>query len=123
MRILITGSRDWEDRDLIATAIAAEVATRQVSWGDVTVVHGGARGADQLAGQIASHWGMREERHCADWTTHGKAAGPIRNARMVALGADVCLAFPKGESRGTRGCMRLAEKAGIRVCNYGDRDE
>ena len=37
---------------------------------------------------------------------------------MVDLGADVCLAFPLGESRGTRDCMRRASEAGIPVIDY-----
>jgi hypothetical protein len=32
---------------------------------------------------------------------------------MVELGADFCIGFPLGESKGTRGCMELARKAGI----------
>jgi hypothetical protein len=39
---------------------------------------------------------------------------------MVSLGADVCLAFPLGASPGTRGCMNIAERAGIHVINKGD---
>jgi hypothetical protein len=42
-------------------------------------------------------------------------AGPRRNARMVEKGADVCLALPYGASYGTKGCARLAKKAGIEV--------
>jgi hypothetical protein len=34
---------------------------------------------------------------------------------MVSLGATLCIAFPLGASEGTRGCMRLAEAAGIPV--------
>ena len=46
--------------------------------------------------------------------------GHVRNHHMVSLGADLCLAFPLGESRGTRGCMAAAHKAGIPVRNHGD---
>lgn len=56
-----------------------------------------------------------EEAHPADWKRHGKAAGMIRNREMVALGADLCIAFPLPQSKGTFGCIREAEKAGIEV--------
>ncbi|BBX09437.1 hypothetical protein MAIC_42400 [Mycolicibacterium aichiense] len=56
---------------------------------------------------------VTEEWHPADWDQYGKAAGHIRNNHMVSLGADLCLPFPLGESRGTRGCMLAAQKAGI----------
>lgn len=55
------------------------------------------------------------ESHPAEWGKYGDAAGPIRNAKMVSLGADVCLAFQKGNSSGTAGCITLADKAGITV--------
>ena len=40
-------------------------------------------------------------------------AGPRRNSRMVARGADRCLAFPGVGSRGTWDCARKAVDAGI----------
>lgn len=89
----------------------------------MTLIHGGARGADTIAGD---EWralvGDRPSIvvYLADWERYGKSAGYRRNAEMVKAGADVCLAFPLGESRGTRMCMRLAEEAGIPVINWGD---
>jgi hypothetical protein len=85
------------------------------------VVHGGARGADALVDEIARNWGWTPEVHPADWDLYGRSAGHRRNAEMVALGADVCLAFPLGVSSGTRGCMRLAASAGIFVANFGEQ--
>lgn len=121
MRILVTGSRDWADRALIRSALLGHVwITRALN---PVLVHGGARGADTLAAQeFAELFGHRGtvEVHEADWDQYGRLAGPFRNRDMVALGADLCLAFPLGESRGTRNCMRLAEEAGIPVLNYGD---
>lgn len=38
---------------------------------------------------------------------------------MVDLGADLCLAFPLPDSRGTKDCMARAKKAGIKVISMG----
>lgn len=117
MRILITGSRSWTDKVAIADAI------RQ-AWIDfgkpyrVTVVHGGARGADYIAGVFAKRMNFDVEVHALDdaaWNKYGKAAGPKRNQEMVDKGADICLAFIKNESKGATGCAAMAEKAGIPV--------
>ncbi len=129
LRILVTGSRDWTDRHLLHAALidAIEVygphlirddgapGDPRIDWELVTLVHGDARGADRIAASLGRALSFQVEPHPADWKTHGKAAGHIRNAEMVALGADVCLAFLLGASRGARGCMDLAEKAGIPV--------
>lgn len=108
-RILVTGSRNWTDAAAIHAALS-----EHASPGD-TLVHGACPdGADPIA---AAYWRSRGpmEPHPAKWRTYGRSAGPIRNAEMVALGADVMLAFPLGESRGTRGCIAMAQDAGITV--------
>ena len=123
-RILITGSRDWRDRYTIYRALNDYVTERGL-WlpadqygntlpsGDVVVVHGGARGADTIAGDWAISSELAPEVHLADWATLGRGAGIIRNKRMVDLGADVCLAFIRARSRGASHCASLAESRGI----------
>ena len=106
-RVLVTGSRDWADRQAIAAALRDWQAPGAV------LVHGGARGADRIAAALWRSWGLRDEPHPADWHRHGRAAGPIRNQQMVAAGADVCLAFIRHASRGATHCAATAEHAGI----------
>ena len=82
----------------------------------VTIVHGAARGADQLAAQAARELGMRVEGHRADWDTHGKAAGAIRNQQMLDSGAQRVIAFvdkPLDQSRGTAEMVARARNAGV----------
>lgn len=117
-RILVTGSRDFDDDELMLKALLWARQTFNPDGLDrITLVHGGARGADLIASDWAPALGFSQEEHPAYWNNHGKAAGHIRNWEMVKAGADICLAFPLGESRGTRGCMKLAEAEGILVVN------
>jgi hypothetical protein len=112
MRILVTGSRDWTDVAVIDDALRE--AVRGVPADEVVIVHGDCpTGADAIVDMLALASGFTVEKYPAQWEVHGKAAGPIRNAKMVEDGADVCLAFPQGVSRGTRGCIELAKVAGI----------
>ena len=116
MRILVTGSRDWEDEGAIQSALEGFYDP----YGTVTVVHGACpRGADNMADYAAQAIpGFMVERHPADWNRHGKSAGFRRNAEMVNLGADVCLAFIKNGSRGATHTANLAERAGIPVRRF-----
>jgi hypothetical protein len=114
-RVLVTGSRDWADHDLVRDALAMA----RYQQDGMVVVHGACpSGADA----IASWWvrrfrflNIREERWPADWARLGRAAGPLRNRAMVEAGADLCLAFIRGGSRGASHCAALAEAAGIPV--------
>lgn len=119
-RILVTGSRDLTDVDLVHDALSE--AFEQAD-DDVTIVHGGARGADRMAGEwvkLMRRYGVREEVHNADWHRYGRGAGPKRNEEMVAAGADVVLAFRKltSENIGTNDCVRRAKLAGLTVIEY-----
>lgn len=87
MKVLITGSRNWTDREVIKYHLADLPA-------DTTVIHGAARGADQLADSVARELGFEVIAVPADWTLHGRAAGPIRNQRMLEHNPDLVIAFP-----------------------------
>lgn len=114
-RVLVTGSRMWTDIPAIWDRLAGFWYGQHK--GPLVVVHGACpRGADQIAGawvQQLRHPDVIEERHPADWNGLGKRAGYARNAHMVGLGADLCLAFVRDGSRGATHCADLAEKAGI----------
>lgn len=109
MRVIVTGSRHWTDGLTIA------VELHRLPPGPVTILHGDARGADEIASRLAESMCMDVKEYAADWTTHGNAAGPIRNQQMVDAGADLCLAFPLPGSKGTWDCVRRCRKAGIPV--------
>ena len=88
------------------------------------IVHGAARGGDQLADAVAAELGwIRDPVACTqqEWARYGRSAGHRRNARMIRRREYVgCVAFPLGLSAGTRGCMVAAADAGIRVWNRGE---
>ena len=108
MRVIVCGSRRWHDRDRITTALADLP-------GESVIVHGNAAGADRIAHQEAQKLGLLVEPHPAEWDVYGKAAGPVRNQKMAALGADLCIAFWDGRSKGTAHMMKEAEARGIPV--------
>lgn len=114
MRLLITGSRDWDDASAISRALFQFWVENQDQW-PITLVHGGAKGADLMAAEIWAKQGpgFHTEEHKADWETYGKSAGYVRNAEMVNAGADYCLAFIKDGSRGATMCATLASNAKI----------
>lgn len=129
MRILVTGSRTWDDRDQIVSALAEFITDKAGiippvdGLEDVTLVHGACpNGADEIANQVGILWerayGLKIERHPANWDAYGRRAGFVRNADMVALGANVCLAFIRDGSRGASMTADLADKAGIPVLRY-----
>jgi hypothetical protein len=84
------------------------------SQGPITcIIHGGARGADHMAGLWARKHDINMKQYPADWDKHGNAAGPIRNAQMLAEGfPDICVAFPGGRSCTTARLIRQ----GAAVC-------
>jgi len=116
VRVLITGSRGWRDETVLWDALTELV--RDMDPSEVTVVHGGAAGVDQLADRGARELGMRRELHMPI-----RGDGPdryrMRNQRMVNAGADLCLAFADRWASGTGMCARMARAAGIRTVDYG----
>lgn len=114
MRVIVTGSRKWRDRNRIANRLADLPP-------DTTIVVGydtqrdKPHGVDRIAYQEAQKLGLLVEAHAADWEAHQKAAGAIRNKHMASLGADRCLAFWDGLSTGTFDMMGHAVKRGIPV--------
>lgn len=109
-RVIVTGGRDYAMVRVVRAVL--DSIHREASIG--TVVTGACpTGADALACDWAMRNGLSVEEFPADWATHGRAAGPVRNARMVRAGADLMVAFPGG--RGTADCVRKAEVAGIQI--------
>lgn len=110
MRIIVCGSRQWHDRKPIIDRLA-----ELPDPASVTIVHGGARGADRIAHQEAQKLGLLTEVHHANWERYGKRAGIIRNYQMAQLGADLCIAFWDRRSSGTEHMINQAKLHGIPV--------
>lgn len=111
MRVLVCGGRDFTDSVFIVNTLFR----LEEEYGDFTeVIHGGARGADTEAGRFAQLRHAKEIVFRASWEKHGKAAGVIRNQRMLDEGKpDLVVAFPGG--RGTADMVRKARAANVPV--------
>lgn len=112
--ILVCGGRDYSD----AAKVAEVLSTVLSRAGSMVVRHGDATGADRLAKKWCEANGVPDDPFqvtMSEWRMHGKSAGPIRNARMIAEPPtpDLVVAFPGGA--GTADCVAQARAAGIPV--------
>lgn len=121
IRILVTGSRDLTDTDLVHDALSE--AFERFDTDDFVVIHGGARGADRMAGEwvaLMRRYGVHEEVYNADWKKYGRSAGPRRNSEMIATKPDLVLAFYRAGAAniGTSDCVAKAGVARVTVIEY-----
>lgn len=117
-RVLICGSRDWTSFEAICNEVFARLEP-----GDI-IIHGGARGADNLAGQAASKFDLDTLVYPAKWEEHGKAAGPIRNSEMISRGHPHevwAFTYDIQNSRGTRDMVTKALAAKLPVFLFNNQ--
>ncbi len=107
-RVLIAGGRDYtnypEAREFIDSCLG-ELKSEHT----IIIVSGCCRGADMLGLRYAAEHGLKTEKFPADWKTHGKSAGPIRNREMAKI-ADIVICFWNGTSRGTKSMIEFARR-------------
>lgn len=121
MIALFCGSRDWAFEGIIGIRLEEVWKTAQKEFhakvpSDLVILHGGAPGADTMAGKLAEERGFTVQVELADWKTHGRAAGPIRNRKMLDRRPDIVYAFLRGDnSRGTLDTISEAERRDIPV--------
>jgi hypothetical protein len=118
MRLLICGSRHWNDYETIWHEVATLPSKPKVviTGGDVNGSRYSQRGADLIATKVAKDMKISYQIYYADWKRYGRRAGPLRNKRMLEEGKPTfVLAFPAADSKGTIDMIRQAEKAGIPV--------
>ncbi len=113
MRVLVCGGRGFDDWKILSGALSD--IFHSMDDGDVlTVIQGGAKGADFLARVWAKDNLLPREEYQADWKIYGRAAGHIRNQRMLDEGKpNLVLAFEGGT--GTADMVRRAKAANIEV--------
>lgn len=82
--ILVFGSRDWTDERVIRAWLSRLPAGSRI-------VHGAARGADSIAGDVARELGLEAKAYPVDEALDGPwpAAGIRRNQRMLDSEPDV----------------------------------
>ncbi len=110
MRVLVCGGRTFTDYAWLCRVLDDLHIRRQIEL----VIVGGAQGADTLAEAWARRAAVPHLVFPAKWREHGRAAGVMRNAEMLALGRPtLVVAFPG--NKGTADMVRRAEKAGVVV--------
>ncbi len=109
-RLAIVGSRTFEDYAYLKAWLERFSDRHPI----LSIVSGGARGADSLASYYAKTHAIPMVVYKADWATHGKAAGFLRNSKIVEY-CTMMVAFWDGKSNGTKDSISKARAAGRTV--------
>lgn len=108
MKVLVCGSRYWDDLPMIKARLR-EIPAYPVA----SLIHGGCKGADLQAAEAARILGFKSiQMFPANWIRDGPAAGPIRNRLMLDENPDIVLAFHDDyeNSKGTRDLVEEARR-------------
>ena len=114
-RILVSGDRNWKNVERIVEVFNSISETYKDS--PHYLMHGDCQGLDKLAAQEAKKKGWQVLARPANWTLHGKAAGPIRNKEMlIEHQPDLLICFHDNisQSKGTKHMLTEGKKMQIK---------
>lgn len=115
-KVIIAGGRDYNNYPRMAAKMDKLLEEQHPC---VTIISGGAKGADALGERYATQRGYPLITMVANWEKHGKRAGYLRNQDMLAITtATVC--FWDGSSKGTTHMIDITRASGkpLRVIRY-----
>ena len=113
-KVIVAGSRNITSKDMIIHKLDILLSQKIKEGEKIQIISGAARGVDRIGEEYAAARGFLCKRFSADWDTHGKRAGYLRNCQM-ADNADALVAFWDGESPGTRHMIQTAKNSGLVV--------
>lgn len=118
-KVAVIGSRSFEDKKLLYDALTKNYDRIKL------IISGGARGADSLAVEWATDYGVPYLVFPALWHNpftgeHDKGAGFRRNIQIIDQ-CDVVIAFWDGASRGTSHSLEIAKakKKPVKIISFG----
>lgn len=122
MKIVVTGDREWTSLETIHTAIQYVLDRFDLLPKELRLVEGECRGADKGCRIVAEALGVEVIPEPPEWKKFGKAAGVIRNQRMLDDHPDlkVCLAFHDdlSRSKGTKDMIKRCQKLSLPVWHF-----
>ena len=102
-KVIVAGSRSFNDYARMKEVLSGIVGT------NCEIISGGAIGADALAKRYALENNIPYKEFPADWATHNRSAGAIRNKQMSDYG-EVLISFWDGESKGSKNMIENMNK-------------
>lgn len=107
--VLVCGGRDFGREQALYLALDKLHEDSPIDL----LVHGGARGADTVAGEWAVSRGIDLVVYPANWGKFGSGGGPHRNARMLLGTPPPGLVVVAPGGRGTSDMADRASRAGV----------
>ena len=126
IKLIIAGSRSFEDYELLKTEILKVYSSKLK---DLHIVSGGAKGTDKLGERFAKEFGLQVTQFIPDWSDtsvegavvkknrygeYNAIAGHIRNQKMAEF-ADALFAFWVDGSSGTKDMILRAQKEKLEI--------
>ena len=118
MKIVVSGGRGWTNKRIIKKRLL------ELPY-NTTIIEGGCKGADLLAREVSLEIGLELVEFPAIWKRYGKAAGHIRNIKMLNTKPDLLIAFHEDlkNSKGTKHIVDEAKRRGIKTEVIGNAGE
>lgn len=111
-RVIVAGGRNLPMSGPARDELIVAVCKLLKELGATRVVSGYQRGGDAIGIMAAQRLRLPIDQYPPDWKTHGKAAGPIRNATMAA-NAEALIVMRGGS--GTFNMIQAAQRRNLRI--------
>ena len=106
-KVVIGGCRDYNDYVFFKSRLDAILKNEK---NEIIIISGHCSGVDIMGEKYAAENGFNVEIFIPEWEKYGRAAGPIRNKKMVEC-ADLVIAFWDGRSKGTSSLIKYAQNS------------
>lgn len=110
MRVIIAGSRDFKDYELLKNKCDKILKNQK----NVLILSGKAEGADTLGEWYAKERGHTLIEFPAKWDKFGRSAGIKRNIEM-SKNADALICFWDGSSKGSKHMISVAKEKNLKI--------
>src|SRR5258706_3775844 len=135
MRIIISGSREFENYHIFNTNVLnifSEIQyKKEINPNDFEIIHGGAYGTDKLGNKFADEYQLKKKIFEADWHNfeppvfvkhndffgdYNALAGRNRNMKMfdyARFDNPILIAFWQNNSKGTKDMIDIAKRGSV----------